>query len=209
MFSQLMFRAALAGALAIVALAPSPAQAQRYFRVGPVSFYSSPYYYSPWYGYYSYPDYYSYRWYSYPTYSPPAVLTESPRYGPAPATNSYQSFYPSEQAPAPATLNSRVPANAELWLQGAKMNQTGEQRKIVTPALSPDRNFMYDVRARWNDNGQEMDWTRHVRVRGGEEVTVDFLAAPPAPRQLDNTKQEALPPPEKPNGIKVPPVPVP
>jgi uncharacterized protein (TIGR03000 family) len=180
MFSQPIIRFVFVSTLAIFALTPDTSQAQLIrYRPSPWSYgYYYPYYYpTPGYGYYP--------GYTYSTYYWPGYIGE--RYGPAPAPNS--SYFTAEQTPAPATINVNVPADAELWLQGVNMNLTGTQRQFVTPALGRDRDYMYDIRARWQQNGQDMDWTRHVRVRGGEEVTVDFLSMPAGPKTFDTSNQ--------------------
>src|SRR5262249_8576621 len=141
MFSQLIMRFVFVSTLSIFALTPDTSQAQVIrFRAGPWSYgYYYPYYYpTPGPGYA----------YTYSTYYSPGYL--GARYGPAPAPS--PSYFTAEQTPAPATINVNVPADAELWLQGVKMNLTGAQRQFVTPALGRDRDYMYDIRARWQQN---------------------------------------------------------
>jgi uncharacterized protein (TIGR03000 family) len=76
--------------------------------------------------------------------------------------------------PNSVTMNVRVPAGAEIWFEGSKTGQTGTTRTFVSPPLEPGRGFTYEVRARWTDNGKEVDRTRQVHVRAGEKVDVDF-----------------------------------
>jgi uncharacterized protein (TIGR03000 family) len=76
--------------------------------------------------------------------------------------------------PNSATMNVKVPAGAEIWFEGSKTGQTGTTRTFVSPPLEPGRGFTYDVRARWTENGKEVDQTRQVHVRAGEKVDVDF-----------------------------------
>jgi uncharacterized protein (TIGR03000 family) len=76
--------------------------------------------------------------------------------------------------PTSATMDVQVPADAEIWFQGAKTGQQGPTRTFVSPPLEPGQNFTYDIRARWSDGGKEMDQTRQVRVKAGEHVQVDF-----------------------------------
>jgi uncharacterized protein (TIGR03000 family) len=47
-------------------------------------------------------------------------------------------------------------------------------RSFVSPPLTAGRNYSYQVRARWNDNGQMRDQTRTVNVTPGQTVNVDF-----------------------------------
>ena len=55
-----------------------------------------------------------------------------------------------------------VPADAEVWFDGAKTAQAGPYREFVSPPLRPGRSYSYDVRARWKDGGREVDRTRRV-----------------------------------------------
>ena len=85
-------------------------------------------------------------------------------------------------APVPATptnlayLDVRVPPDAQVWVDGDPTTQTGGERSFVSPPLEPGRIFMYEIRARWLDNGEVVDLTKQVRIRAGDRVPVDFLA---------------------------------
>jgi len=70
-----------------------------------------------------------------------------------------------------------VPADATVWLEGKETSQKGTDRLFVSPALAPGQDYIYDVHARWTENGREVDQTRSVRVRAGSKVKVDFLEA--------------------------------
>ena len=67
-----------------------------------------------------------------------------------------------------------VPADAEVWFDGAKTTQTGPDREFASPPLRPGRSYSYDVRARWKDGGREVDRTRRVTFYAGDELTLDF-----------------------------------
>jgi uncharacterized protein (TIGR03000 family) len=123
-----------------------------------------PWVYVPGYGYYP----------MYPYEARPPVMA-----GPV-AGNVYRSYYPPERPlPQPATMTVRVPAEAEVWLQGMKASQTGSERVFVSPPLRPGPEYAYEIRARWRQaDGREADWTRRVRVRAGEQLKIDFLASP-------------------------------
>jgi uncharacterized protein (TIGR03000 family) len=75
---------------------------------------------------------------------------------------------------APAYLEIRLPAEAELWIDGASTQQTGPARVFVSPPLSPGKDYVYVIRARWNQDGQAQDQTRPVTVHAGERVPVEF-----------------------------------
>jgi uncharacterized protein (TIGR03000 family) len=73
-----------------------------------------------------------------------------------------------------ATMNVRVPADAEIWFEGSKTGQIGPTRTFVSPPLEPGRGFTYEVRARWTQNGKDVDQTRQVHVHAGDNVDVKF-----------------------------------
>jgi uncharacterized protein (TIGR03000 family) len=141
-----------------------------YYGYGYRPYYGS-YYYPYRYGYYGYyPNYYYEPSYSY--YTPSSLYV-------APAVTSYQASYYSPPANNFANVEVRVPANAEIWFDGVKTNQTGELRNFSTPPLEAGRNFSYEVRARWTEDGKPVERTRTVRVRAGERTVVDFLSPNP------------------------------
>jgi len=87
-----------------------------------------------------------------------------------------------------AILSVRVPADGDIWFDGASTVQRGSLRRFVTPALPVGHNFSYQVRARWVADGKEVDRTQAVAVRAGDRLTVDFLSAAsplPVPRKVD------------------------
>jgi uncharacterized protein (TIGR03000 family) len=69
-----------------------------------------------------------------------------------------------------------VPADAEVWFDGAKTTQAGPEREFVSPPLRPGHPFSYDVRARWKDGRREVDRTRRVTFYAGDELDLDFTA---------------------------------
>lgn len=79
-----------------------------------------------------------------------------------------------------AYLRIRVPTNAELWINNdEKRTQKGATREFVTPALDPDRIYVYHVKARWREEGGiEVQKTLRVRTIAGTRVTVNFVRPP-------------------------------
>lgn len=86
-------------------------------------------------------------------------------------------------APAAATLEVRLPAKAELWIQDRKTGQTGDVRRFVSPVLEPGSSYVYRLRARWTANGQTVTREQPLMVRAGELKTVTFVAALAEARQ--------------------------
>lgn len=79
------------------------------------------------------------------------------------------------QATGSATVEVRVPADAQVWFDDTLTKQTGEARTFRTPSLpGGDKVFTYRVRARWTDKGQAVETTKEVEVRPGKLSVVDF-----------------------------------
>jgi uncharacterized protein (TIGR03000 family) len=95
--------------------------------------------------------------------------------------------------PAPAQVDVRLPfAEAEVWFDGQKTTQTGDVRYFESPPLDPNGQYVYEVRAAWTADGEEVMKTRRIRVRAGDHVIVDFTAPPPkergVPERLDRIR---------------------
>lgn len=78
------------------------------------------------------------------------------------------------QNPATAHLVVLVPDNAEIVIDGRKTTQTGATRDFVSPELAPNQEFKYEVKARWQENGQEIEKTKTIAVKAGARVVVHF-----------------------------------
>jgi uncharacterized protein (TIGR03000 family) len=122
------------------------------------------------YGYYPYTNYWS-DYGSYPDYS---YFGTYPNYD--------QGYYSDDQAPAysgqqdnSVALDIRVPANAQVWIEGQQTSQGGSLRRFVSPPLTTDKDYTYEVRAQWMENGRPVDQVREVTVHAGEQLTVDFM----------------------------------
>jgi uncharacterized protein (TIGR03000 family) len=85
---------------------------------------------------------------------------------------------PRDEKPPPdlrAHLTMLVPADAELWFNGTKVTgEEGSVRKFASPPLEPGQRYSYEVRARWQKDGQTITTTREVNVRAGTRINVDF-----------------------------------
>jgi uncharacterized protein (TIGR03000 family) len=75
----------------------------------------------------------------------------------------------------PATVTVMLPApEAQVWFDGHGMQQQGSVRTFVSPPLARNQDFVYEIRARWEDVGRPVDQTRSVTVRAGQTTVVDF-----------------------------------
>jgi uncharacterized protein (TIGR03000 family) len=97
---------------------------------------------------------------------------------------------PDAIGPAVALFRVRVPEDATVWFSNEKTTQGGGERLFVTPPLAEKQVFTYEVRARWRQDGKDMERTRKVVVHPGDRVTVDFLGEAggdelPPPRKLE------------------------
>jgi uncharacterized protein (TIGR03000 family) len=111
-------------------------------------------------------------------------------------TDVRQSFYPSSGQENSAMVRVLLPnPEAEVWFDGSATKQRGFDRFFTSPPLdtTTNSNYRYTIKARWNENGKQIDQERRVDVRAGQPVTVDFRS---------NTNQgqgERLPNPNNPN----------
>jgi uncharacterized protein (TIGR03000 family) len=146
-------------------------------------------------GYYGGLRYREYYAYAMGSYGPGFFLGPIDRYLPPdrwPAHGVYQSHHwikpvPLAAPPAdaaarvpdgPVRLMVRVPADAEVWVDGNPTRQTGPAREFITPPLKGGAEYVLLVRARWTENGQERDQTSTVSVRAGGRFQVAFPTAP-------------------------------
>jgi uncharacterized protein (TIGR03000 family) len=82
-----------------------------------------------------------------------------------------------------------VPADAEVWFEGHKTAQKGPVRFFESPPVTPGIEYVYHIRARWKENGQDVDEVREATVYAGSKVGIDFTK-----RQ----REKVPPPPPKP-----------
>jgi uncharacterized protein (TIGR03000 family) len=90
-------------------------------------------------------------------------------------------------APAPATVIVRLPADATLFANGVRTGQANAERRFVTPELSANEMFHYELKVEAIRNGQTVTETRMVEVWANATVNVDFgdLATAKAKVDLD------------------------
>jgi uncharacterized protein (TIGR03000 family) len=70
--------------------------------------------------------------------------------------------------PNVAEVLFHVPDDAKVWLEGVKMPSTGgHHRRIVSPPLDRNMNYVYSVRVDWIENGKWVSQTHHFAVVAG------------------------------------------
>ncbi|GBD37212.1 hypothetical protein HRbin36_02342 [bacterium HR36] len=67
-----------------------------------------------------------------------------------------------------------LPADAQLFINGHRTQQTGSIREFVTPPLAEGKTYSYVLRAIWTGNGKLVSVEREVGFRAGEVVQVHF-----------------------------------
>jgi uncharacterized protein (TIGR03000 family) len=73
-----------------------------------------------------------------------------------------------------ANILVEVPADAEVWIEDHKTQQAGASREFISPPLERNMVYEYRVRARWTEQGQQVEQTQRISVQAGERPTVSF-----------------------------------
>jgi|SRR5581483_4445305 len=147
--------------LVLTAAAPPPGN----YSAGPNPIFGSPGAYGP--GQYSYP---APGTYGSTTFNPFGIppLSGSPAYNvPDPLAD-----WPVVGA---AKVTVRLPADAQLWVDGRPTKQTGSVREFITPAvLKAGLTYYYTFRAQWPEGDRTVTRERRVAVRTGGTTDVDL-----------------------------------
>jgi len=146
------------------------------------------YYGRPYRGYYGSPRYYG---------SQPYYLT--PDYVMEPSSQTTQSFYP--ESDRRAHIRVMVPnPQAQVWFDDTPMDQQGTERVYVTPDLREGVTHSYNIKAAWQQGGQEISRVKKVEFRAGDFVTVAFGSRdaaddtqPPSRERLRNPTERSEP----------------
>jgi uncharacterized protein (TIGR03000 family) len=83
-------------------------------------------------------------------------------------------------ARAPATIEVVLPyPEARVWVQGSETMSQGMTRRYTSPALEAGYDYVYSIKASWEDAGKVTTVERDVSIRPGDRVTIDFTMTPP------------------------------
>jgi uncharacterized protein (TIGR03000 family) len=75
------------------------------------------------------------------------------------------------------TIALKVPQpSAEVYVNGTKTSQTGLDRLFSSPELEAGKEFQYEVRVRWVENGVTCEKMKLVIGSSGETIPLDFNA---------------------------------
>ena len=88
-----------------------------------------------------------------------------------------------------ASLDIRLPAGADVKIDGRPLEQSGVQRRYVTPALPPNQSLRHRINATWTEKGRTISASRDVMVQAGDRQSILFLAATPAPDDSQRTSR--------------------
>jgi len=84
--------------------------------------------------------------------------------------------------PAPldttAQVTVRVPAEAEIWVEGTKTTSTGSVREFKSPPLTPGSPYTYDIKVTWTENGHDVTQTQRFDVTAGAHINLAFPIPP-------------------------------
>jgi uncharacterized protein (TIGR03000 family) len=200
MLRQWLSMAALAAALLLTMTAMSQAQyggaGTGYFGGGNYTLYYGygyPFYYG-----YGYPYYYGPRY-----YPPRGPIVGAPSVYGDPTFAPGQPYQTQGQA-LPVTIDVKLPADAELWIEGKKMTQKGALRKFVSPALTVGERYTYEFRVKWKEGDKLVTRTQSLDVTPGQQVKLDLTKADKGPGRIDefSAGKKADSPPKGPGRIE-------
>jgi uncharacterized protein (TIGR03000 family) len=92
-----------------------------------------------------------------------------------------------------ARFTIHCPDDAEVLLEGQKMQQTGCERTFISPPLEPETDYEYTIRARWKDGDRVVEQEKKVILHAGAAFIVRFPlvenVVPPDPDQQDEVRK--------------------
>jgi uncharacterized protein (TIGR03000 family) len=94
--------------------------------------------------------------------------------------------------PSSTSITLRLPADAEVWIQGKKTEEKGTERRF-TLSLDSGRTYDYEVRVSWPENGHPVTRTSHLSLRTGDQQSITYVAAL-ASRKPATTEEVPTPP---------------
>jgi uncharacterized protein (TIGR03000 family) len=81
---------------------------------------------------------------------------------------------PAAESEPRARLELRVPKDAAVWFGDVRTEQTGALRLFESPPLAPGKEYVYTVRVAWQEAGNQVEESRDMTVRAGEQLTATF-----------------------------------
>jgi uncharacterized protein (TIGR03000 family) len=129
--------------------------------------------------------------------------SSGPRYGATESSPGQPNYYTEDYPGAanekpdqklPARIRIRVPADAEVIINGKKTPSTGVDREFETPELNPERVYNYLIKAKWIEDGITVEKGLKVRALSGNRVTINFVPrAQERPRLIVRVAESSYP----------------
>jgi uncharacterized protein (TIGR03000 family) len=135
---------------------------------------------------------YPYPPYPYPYYVPPAYyyfpIDPNPQYDwytrlplpPIPGTANTDTITMPDPKENRAVINVLLPSfAADVWVDDQKMSDKLDNKRVyISPPLEPGHDYVYTVKARWVQRGQNVTHERPVIISANKTSTVDFSKPP-------------------------------
>jgi uncharacterized protein (TIGR03000 family) len=83
-----------------------------------------------------------------------------------------------------------VPENADIWFDGVKTRQKGTFRDFASPPL-PEGKYIYEIKARWMENGREVTRIRKFEVIPGDRIKTNMTRPSDGDTLLQSTSAAA------------------
>jgi uncharacterized protein (TIGR03000 family) len=74
-----------------------------------------------------------------------------------------------------ALLVAHLPDQAQIWLEGVLMQQRGNPRRILSPPLTPGKEYAYTVVVKWYEDGQWVSQEHQFPVHAGDVHCIDII----------------------------------
>jgi uncharacterized protein (TIGR03000 family) len=79
---------------------------------------------------------------------------------------------------SPARVRVKLPADADLFVDGVRVPLTSAVRSFQTPKLESGRSYFYTLKADVVRDGRRVSASKRVTVEAGKEATVEFSDLP-------------------------------
>lgn len=74
-----------------------------------------------------------------------------------------------------ASLRVILPtADAKVWVEGQETRQRGTDRVFTSPPLEKGKSYHYTIKARWNQDGRQVEREKTVPVQAGRQAVANF-----------------------------------
>lgn len=98
---------------------------------------------------------------------------------------------PTEAGEAPAdsaTINTHVPADAVVYVNGKRTTSTGAERSFVSRGLKSGKTYSYELRVEYEQDGTPQIAEKRLQLRAGQAVDLAFGSGPAAEQSVVKTE---------------------